>query len=118
MAKAITTNKPAELQKLEQEIAMMRDKGNLTPEQETEIIKKELEVLKRYCDKLSNIQEENDKLKLDNQQLKQYLKNIPGTGTILAKIFLLIKPFLAKVLFNNTLYKFIQSLRVVNKVIV
>lgn len=75
LAKAITSSKTPELVQLEEEIACLRSNPNLTPEQETEIIKKELDVLKRYCDQLSNIQEENDQLKLENNYLKAQFGN-------------------------------------------
>nr|CAI5820715.1 unnamed protein product [Callosobruchus analis] len=51
-----------EIEALEQEMKIMRS-GNLPPEQEAEIIKKEVDVLKRYCMKLKEIESENEKLK-------------------------------------------------------
>lgn len=73
MAKHIKSHtKPGELENLELEIARMRE--NATPEQETEIIKKELEIVKKYCDKLSNIQQENEELKREIEFLKNQLQ--------------------------------------------
>nr|CAH7752888.1 unnamed protein product [Callosobruchus chinensis] len=46
-----------EIDALEQEMKIMRS-GNLPPEQEAEIIKKEVDVLKRYCMKLKEIENE------------------------------------------------------------
>lgn len=72
MAQHIRCNaKASDLDELEAEITSMRENGN--PDQETEIIKKELECLKKYCDKLSNIQQENDELKREIEYLKKQL---------------------------------------------
>lgn len=71
MARAIVSHTiPPELDALEAEIMKMRTVGELSAEQETEIIKRELDVLKRYCDKLSNIQEENEQLKRELEHMK------------------------------------------------
>lgn len=81
MAKHIkSTAKPPDLDALEAEISTMRE--NATPEQETEIIKKELECLKKYCDKLSNIQQENEELKREIEYLKKQLKSKPAEHVI------------------------------------
>ncbi|KAF7266369.1 hypothetical protein GWI33_020394 [Rhynchophorus ferrugineus] len=51
-----------EIAALEAEIKIMRS-GNPSPEEEAEIIKREVEVLKRYCSKLKEVESENVKLK-------------------------------------------------------
>ncbi|KAJ8954424.1 hypothetical protein NQ318_011099 [Aromia moschata] len=58
-----------EISALEMEIKLMRS-GNLSPEQEAEIIKKEVQVLRKYCLKLKSIEDENEKLKLERDDLK------------------------------------------------
>lgn len=54
---------------MEDEIREMRA-SCLTPGQETLVIKKEVEVLKKYCSKLCFIQEENARLKKCNEELQ------------------------------------------------
>lgn len=58
-----------EIQILEEEIERMKATSQ-SPAEETRIIQKEVQVLKRYCAKLSSIQEENLRLKKDNQELE------------------------------------------------
>nr|XP_023028983.1 intracellular protein transport protein USO1-like [Leptinotarsa decemlineata] len=58
----VPTSCKEEIEALEQEMLIMRS-GNLSPEQEAEMIKKEVEMLKRYCLKLKAIEEENEILK-------------------------------------------------------
>lgn len=58
-----------EIQILEEEIERMKATSQ-SPAEETRIIQKEVEVLKRYCSRLSSIQEENLRLKKDNQELE------------------------------------------------
>ncbi|KAH1024707.1 uncharacterized protein LOC109538520 isoform X1 [Dendroctonus ponderosae] len=58
-----------EIRIMEDEIRAMRA-SCLTPGQETLVIKKEVEVLKKYCSKLSSIQEENARLKKCNEELQ------------------------------------------------
>ncbi|XP_050309863.1 myosin heavy chain, clone 203-like [Anthonomus grandis grandis] len=53
-----------EIEALEAEIRIMRS-GNPSPEEEAEIIKKEIEILKRYCSKLKDVENENEKLKVE-----------------------------------------------------
>ncbi|GLV37899.1 hypothetical protein CBL_06399 [Carabus blaptoides fortunei] len=74
LAKSVISSKVPGINELETEINMLRESGNLTPEQETEIIKKELQLLKKYCDQLSNIQEENEQLKKQCEFMKRELK--------------------------------------------
>ncbi|KAF5290777.1 hypothetical protein FQA39_LY14620 [Lamprigera yunnana] len=52
-----------EIETLENEIKRLRGRGYLSSDEETDIIRKEIEVLKKYCTKLACIQEENQKLK-------------------------------------------------------
>ncbi|KAJ8979029.1 hypothetical protein NQ317_003132 [Molorchus minor] len=58
-----------EISALEMEIKVMRS-GNLSPEQEAEIIKKEVDMLRKYCLKLKSFEDENEKLKLERDDLK------------------------------------------------
>lgn len=58
-----------EIQILEEEIQRMKATSQ-SPAEETRIIQKEVQVLKRYCAKLSSIQEENLRLKKNNQELE------------------------------------------------
>ncbi|XP_056647336.1 uncharacterized protein LOC130451999 [Diorhabda sublineata] len=51
-----------EIKQLDQNIKQMRNQ-DITPELRVRIIRKEVEVMKKYCSKLSIIQKENDKLK-------------------------------------------------------
>ncbi|XP_031343759.1 nuclear anchorage protein 1-like [Photinus pyralis] len=52
-----------EIEGLEAELQRLKSKGQLSADDEAEIIRKEIEVLKRYCTKLSTIEEENKKLR-------------------------------------------------------
>lgn len=61
----------AEIQALECEIERLKSSKTCTPEQETDIIRKELNVLKKYCAKLSTIQAENIQLKRQMGSLSQ-----------------------------------------------
>lgn len=53
-----------EIEALEAEINIMRS-GNPSPEEEAEIIKKEVNILKKYCSKLREVESENEKLKVE-----------------------------------------------------
>ncbi|XP_030749511.1 protein Daple-like [Sitophilus oryzae] len=53
-----------EIEALEAEIKIMRS-GNPSPEEEAQIIKREVEILKRYCSKLKEVETENEKLKVE-----------------------------------------------------
>lgn len=64
-----------EIEALEHEMELMR-RGNPSPEQEAEFIKKEIDILKRYCLKLKTTEDENEKLKLERDQFKSQ-GNIP-----------------------------------------
>lgn len=59
-----------EIQELEEEIECMRAAKTCTPERETQIIRKELAVLKKYCSKLTSIQAENVVLKREMASLR------------------------------------------------
>ncbi|KAJ8920804.1 hypothetical protein NQ315_004945 [Exocentrus adspersus] len=65
----IPTSCKEEIEALELEIKIMRS-GNLSPEQEAEVIRKEVEVLKKYCTKLKSVEDENEKLRLERDTLK------------------------------------------------
>ncbi|KAG5880211.1 hypothetical protein JTB14_019002 [Gonioctena quinquepunctata] len=60
---------------LEREIDDMRG-GNLTPDLEARVIRKEVEVLKKYCSKLSVIQKENQQLKLQVSRYEDKLSRL------------------------------------------
>ncbi|CAH1133765.1 unnamed protein product [Ceutorhynchus assimilis] len=81
-----------EIEALEAEIRIMRS-GNPSPEEEAEIIRKEIEILKRYCNKLKDVEDENEKLKgellaspmatkkpsevqVENEKIREKLKNV------------------------------------------
>ncbi|KAF2879372.1 hypothetical protein ILUMI_26797 [Ignelater luminosus] len=66
----------AEIAALEKEIERLRTSGQLSPDEEAEVIRKEVDVLKKYCAKLSSIQEENNKLKAQLERLQE-LSGIP-----------------------------------------
>ncbi|KAL1509119.1 hypothetical protein ABEB36_003910 [Hypothenemus hampei] len=53
-----------EIEALEAEIRIMRS-GSPTPEEEGEIIQKEIQILKSYCVKLKEVENENEKLKVE-----------------------------------------------------
>ncbi|XP_023311145.1 ELKS/Rab6-interacting/CAST family member 1-like [Anoplophora glabripennis] len=75
----IPTSCKEEIEALELEIKVMRS-GNLSPEQEAEVIRKEVDVLKKYCMKLKSVENENEKLKLERDTLKSQviLSDDPG----------------------------------------
>lgn len=54
--------------------------GNLSPEQEAEVIRKEVDVLKKYCLKLKSVEDENEKLKLERDNLKSQVTLSDDTG--------------------------------------
>lgn len=60
----LPTSCQQEIEALEAEIKIMRS-GSPSPEEEARIIKKEVEVLKRYCSKLKEVESENEKLKVE-----------------------------------------------------
>ncbi|VEN54836.1 unnamed protein product, partial [Callosobruchus maculatus] len=68
-----------EIVQLEQEISNMRS-GNLTPELEAKVIRKEVEVLKRYCSKLSVIQKESSHLKAELTKYKDQMAKLGLCG--------------------------------------
>lgn len=54
----------------------MRKSDNRTPELEAKLMRKELEVLKRYCSKLSVIQDENKRIKIQMENTGKMLKDL------------------------------------------
>ncbi|CAH1175728.1 unnamed protein product [Phaedon cochleariae] len=72
----IPTSCKEEIEALEQEMQIMRS-GNLSPEQEAEVIKKEVDVLKKYCMKLKAIEEDNERLKSERANLPDGDKMAP-----------------------------------------
>ncbi|CAH1961199.1 unnamed protein product [Acanthoscelides obtectus] len=68
-----------EIVQLEEEISNMRS-GNLTPELEAKVIRKEVEVLKRYCSKLSVIQKESSHLKSELARYKDQMAKLGLAG--------------------------------------
>lgn len=68
-----------EISVLENEIERLRNGGELSPAQETEVIRKEVAVLKKYCAKLSSIQEENVQLKRERDALKKQIGSGGGS---------------------------------------
>nr|CAH7763215.1 unnamed protein product [Callosobruchus chinensis] len=68
-----------EIAQLEEEISNMRS-GNLTPELEAKVIRKEVEVLKRYCSKLSVIQKESSHLKTELAKYKDQMAKLGLCG--------------------------------------
>lgn len=63
-----------DLEEMEKEMETQRSKGPLSPEEETDMIKKELAVLKKCCEKLASIEEENRKLREERDHLKELLQ--------------------------------------------
>ncbi|XP_060518388.1 uncharacterized protein LOC132697113 [Cylas formicarius] len=62
-----------EIHHLEEQIKNMRS-SSLAPHEEAQAIRKEVEVLKKYCSKMSSIQEENVALKKSNKELEERLQ--------------------------------------------
>lgn len=48
----------------------LRQRGELSPEQEVQLMKQQLEAVKQDCAKLANIQAENSRLKKELEALK------------------------------------------------
>lgn len=57
-------------QALEAEMEALRERGQLTPEQEVALMKQQLEAVKEDCAKLGTLQAENSKLKKELEAAK------------------------------------------------
>lgn len=57
----------------------LRDSGKLTSDKEIELMKKELDALRRCCEKMAGIQAENAKLKRERDNLKSGAGKAGGT---------------------------------------
>lgn len=57
-------------EELEAQMEALREKGQLTPEQEVALMKQQLEAVKQDCAKLGTLQAENSKLKKELEAAK------------------------------------------------
>lgn len=63
----------AALDATEKEMEDLRGKGQLSSEKEVELMRKQLDILKKCYEKVANIQEENSKLKRERDAFKDQL---------------------------------------------